>query len=91
MLPLDDGDAANRQTLSDVVRVALRQEGGDRFMWRHRVCVTAAAIAPPVCSGPQAKDGQKVPEPTKEKTEILGGGGEGVAGTDCGSANWFRT
>jgi hypothetical protein len=41
-------------------------------MWRHRVCVTAA-IAPTVCSGQQSKDGPKVPERTKEKTEILGG------------------
>jgi hypothetical protein len=46
-------------------------------MWRHRVCVTAA-IAPPVCSGPQSKDGLKVPERTKEKNEIIGVCGDGL-------------
>ena len=44
-------------------------------MWRHRVCVTAA-VAQPVCSGPQSKDGLKFAEHTKEKTEILGGCGD---------------
>jgi len=39
VLPLGDGDAANRQTLSDVLRVALWQEGGGCDLCGDTACV----------------------------------------------------
>jgi len=55
VLPLDDGDATNRQTLSDVLRVALWQEGGDViYVATPRVCdccYCAACVQWPAVQG----------------------------------------